>query len=460
MPGVQHEEKAIATTVRAPAALLDELGWRGLIAEMSEGLAQRLARGPVAGYIGFDASARSLHVGNLLQVFMLTHLQRHGGTPFVVIGGGTGMIGDPSGKSSERNLLDDAQIAANSAAIRRQLERFVDFTAGPTQAQLVDNREWLARYSLLDFLRYVGKHFSVPYMLAKESVQQRLAAGLSFTEFSYMTLQAADFLHLYRERGVELQMGGADQWGNITAGLELIRRVVGRAEGEEPPALGLCSPLLLTRAGVKMGKSEKGAVFLDPALTSPYDFYQYWLNDDDALVAQHLRWLTLLEADEIHALEEEMQRAPEGRAAQRALAFDLTARVHGTVEAEKQAELRRVVRSFGVNAVVGPAEPAPEELEKLYGETGFEVTDAVLSGTAIDVAMASGLFASRSDARRTMAQGGVFMNQRQINDGDVPIPPLYADKYLVVRVGKKRLKVGRRPDRETEPRPPEHLETS
>jgi len=226
---------------------------------------------------------------------------------------------------------------------REQLEHFVDFSAGANQAQMVDNREWLARYGLLEFLRDIGKHFSVPYMLAKDSVQQRLAAGMSFTEFSYMTLQAADFLHLYRERGVEMQMGGADQWGNITAGLELIRRVVGRAEGEEPPVFALCSPLLLTRDGVKMGKSEKGAVFLDPALTSPYDFYQYWLNDDDALVVQHLRWLTLMNAAEVAAIEAQHAASPEARPAQRALAFDLTARVHGGDEASRQVRVAEMV---------------------------------------------------------------------------------------------------------------------
>ncbi|HWH23365.1 MAG TPA: tyrosine--tRNA ligase, partial [Candidatus Limnocylindria bacterium] len=282
---------------------LAELSWRGLVAHESDGLRGRLAGGPISAYIGFDASARSLHVGNLLQVFMLSHLQRAGGTPYVIIGGGTGMIGDPSGKSSERSLLDDEAIAANSAAIRAQLERFLDFGGGPTAARMVDNRDWLAGWPMLDFLRDVGKHFTVSYMLDKESVQQRLPTGMSFTEFAYMTIQAADFLHLYREHGVELQMGGADQWGNITAGLELIRRVVGRPEGEEPPAFGLCSPLLLTRSGVKMGKSERGAVFLDPALTSPHEFYQYWLNDQDELAVQHLRWLTLMDADEVAVVE-------------------------------------------------------------------------------------------------------------------------------------------------------------
>ena len=315
------------------SALLDELRWRGLVHLASEGLAERLARGPISAYIGFDASATSLHVGHLLQVFLLTHLQRAGGRPVIVIGGGTGMIGDPSGKSSERKLLDEAAIEANSAALRRQLERFLDFSPGPAQPRMVDNRDWLARMSVIDFLRDIGKHFTVPYMLAKDSVQARLAAGMSFTEFSYQTLQATDFLHLHRHEGVDLQMGGADQWGNITAGLELIRRVEGRAEtaaessdgdAVEPTAFGLCSPLLLTRSGQKMGKSEKGAVFLDASLTSPFDFYQYWINDDDTLVIDHLRWLTTLDQASIAAIAAEHAARPEARQAQQALAFDLT----------------------------------------------------------------------------------------------------------------------------------------
>ena len=223
-------------------ALLEELRWRGLIHLASEGLEARLARGPISGYIGFDASATSLHVGHLLQVFLLTHLQRAGGRPVIVIGGGTGMIGDPSGKSSERKLLDEATIEANSAALRRQLERFLDFSPGPTQPRMVDNRDWLASMSVIDFLRDIGKHFTVPYMLAKDSVQARLAAGMSFTEFSYQTLQAADFLHLHRHEGVDLQMGGADQWGNITAGLELIRRVEGRGRRGRQRRAGAAEP--------------------------------------------------------------------------------------------------------------------------------------------------------------------------------------------------------------------------
>jgi tyrosyl-tRNA synthetase len=419
--------------------LLAELEWRGLVQERSQGLEARLARGPISAYIGFDASARSLHVGNLLQVFMLTHMQRAGGRPVVVVGAATGMIGDPSGKSSERNLLDDETIAANSAAIRSQLERFLDFSPGPTEPLMVNNLDWLGRYSMLEFLREIGKHFTVPYMLAKDSVQQRLAAGMSFTEFSYMTLQAADFLHLYRDHGVEMQMGGADQWGNITAGLELIRRAEGREEGAEPPAYGLCSPLLLTRSGQKMGKSERGAVYLDASLTSPYEFYQYWLNDDDQLVVQHLRWLTLMPADEIDAVATEQAARPEARPAQRALALDLTARVHGRDEAERQVTVSEAVFS-------GRPVADPEVLDVLYREVGgFPLTDDVVSGDALGLAMASGLFTSRGEARRSISQGGFSVDGAQLTSPEDRLPGLVAERYLVVRAGKKRLAVGRRP---------------
>jgi tyrosyl-tRNA synthetase len=424
------------TDVPSPQSLLDELSWRGLIAESSQGVEARLAKGPISAYVGFDASARSLHVGNLVQGFVLTHLQRFGGTPFIVVGGGTGMIGDPSGKSSERNLLDDEQIRANSAAIRSQLERFVDFSPGPNQAQMVDNREWLADWKLLDFLRDIGKHFSVPYMLAKDSVQQRLGAGMSFTEFSYMTLQSADFLQLYRNRGVEMQMGGADQWGNITAGLELIRRVVGREEGEEPAAFAMCSPLLLTRDGKKMGKSEKGAVFLNPAMTSPYDFFQYWLNDDDALVAQHLRWLTLKEADEIYEIEEQHLKAPHQRPAQRALAYDLTARVHGKEEADKQVRVADAAFS-------GAPITDPEVLDVLYDAIDhYEFADGD-TADALSLAVASGLVTSKSEGRRLLEQGGLSINGERVSDGAAALPALIDGRYLVLRAGKKRLVIGR-----------------
>jgi tyrosyl-tRNA synthetase len=419
--------------------LLAELRWRGLVQECSDGLAERLAQGPLSGYIGFDASADSLHVGHLLQVFLLTHLQRSGGRPVIVIGGATGMIGDPSGKSAERNLLDDATIRRNAASIRSQLTRFLDFSPGPTEPLMVDNRDWLAPMSVLDFLRDVGKHFTVAYMLAKESVQGRLAAGMSFTEFGYMTLQSADFLHLHREHGVDLQLGGADQWGNITAGLELIRRAEGRGEGEAT-AFGLCSPLLLTRSGQKMGKSERGAVFLDPARTSPYEFYQYWLNDDDELVAQHLRWLTMLPRDAIERVVEEHRADPGRRSAQRALAFDLTARVHGPEEAERQVRVART--AFSGDAIDDPA-----VLEVLGREVaGFTLDAATLEGGIVGLAVASGLFGSRGEARRAIAQGGLSVNGRRVVTEDEPVPEPIAGRYLLVRAGRRRLAVGRRPD--------------
>jgi tyrosyl-tRNA synthetase len=416
---------------------LAELTWRGLASEQSQGLVERLRRGPISGYIGFDASATSLHVGHLLQVFLLTHLQRGGGRPVVVIGGATGMIGDPSGKSGERRLLDDDAIRANAAAMRGQLEHFVDFSAGSGQAVMFDNRDWLGRYTMLEFLRQIGKHFPVPYMLSKDSVRQRLEAGMTFTEFSYMTLQAADFLHLHREQGVDLQMGGADQWGNITAGLELIRRVEERDEGAEPSAFALCSPLLLTRDGQKMGKSERGAVFLDPSLTSPYEFYQYWLNDDDALIGDHLRWLTLMDREQVEAIVAEQGAHPERRPAQRALAIDLTARVHGRDEADRQ--VRAAEAAFSGAPVDDPA-----VLDLLYREVGgFRVDAELATADALALAVASGLFPSRGEARRSIAQGAFSVNGRRMAAADETLPQAIPPGYWLVRAGRKRLAVGR-----------------
>ncbi len=315
---------------RGLPGLLPELEWRGILHATTPGVAARLATGrPIAAYNGFDPSADSLHVGHLIPILGLVRLQQRGGRPVALVGGGTGMIGDPSGRSSERNLLDLPTLEHNVAAMRRQLEQFLDFTPGPTQASMVNNLEWLGRLSLIDYLRDVGKHFTIPYMLAKDSVQQRLDRGLSFTEFSYMTLQAFDFATLYREHGVEMQMGGADQWGNITAGLELIRRTSGDT-GDESPAHGIAYKLLLSPSGAKFGKSEGGdSVWLDPARTTPYAFYQYWVQLDDRDASVYMRWFTTWEREEIEALDAEIGAHPERREAQRRLAFDVTARVHG-----------------------------------------------------------------------------------------------------------------------------------
>lgn len=415
-------------------AFLDELRWRGMLADMTEGTEARLAKGPIAAYVGVDPTADSLHPGHLIPIFGLLHLQRAGGRPVVVVGGGTGMIGDPSGRSGERNLLDAETLERNVAGIRAQLERFLDFSPGERGALMVDNREWLGKYGLIEYLREIGKHFSLGYMLSKDSVQLRMQGGISFTEFSYMTLQATDFLHLYRDYGVEMQVGGADQFGNITAGLELIRRVEGPGEDNQPRAFGLGFPLLMAPSGRKFGKTEEGTLFLDAARTSPYAFYQHWLNTDDRDIGLYLRRLTLFTREEVEGLEAEQAAHPERRPAQRAFAFDFTARVHGIAEAELQ---RRVAElAFSGEPLVDP-----EVLRILHDEAGgFEFGGDV--ATAGDLALASGLFASKSDLRRAISQGGVTLDGERVADVAAVLPAPIGGRYHVMRHGRKRLAVG------------------
>jgi tyrosyl-tRNA synthetase len=389
-----------------------------MLQDVTPGLDARLADGrPLSAYNGFDPTAPSLHVGHLVPVFGLLHLQRHGNRPVVVVGGGTGMIGDPSGRSSERVLQTRETIVRNVAALRVQLERFLDFQPGPTGALMVDNFDWLGPWTLLDFLRDVGKHFTVPYMLSKDSVQVRLKAGLSFTEFSYMLLQAADFLHLRRELGVEAQTGGADQWGNITAGLELIRRVDG---GD---AYGWSFPLHMNPSGEKFGKSNAGAnVWLDPLQTSPFEFYQYWLGAADADAGALLRKFTLLDRPTIERVEAAHAGAPEQRFAQRVVARDITRRVHGA-EAAERAERESEAR-FGGGADVPDvidAEVRPEDLV-----------------SAVDFATTIGAASSRSEARRLISQGGLTVNDQRITDPNAGVPAP-GDGRLRVRVGKRRV---------------------
>ena len=418
--------------------LLEELEWRGILHATTPGLPARLATGePISGYIGFDPTADSLHVGHLVPIFGLLRLQRHGGRPVAVVGGGTGMIGDPSGRSAERNLLDRETLEANLAAIRAQLELFLDFSPGDGAALLVNNLDWLGSLSLIDFLRDTGKHFTVPYMLAKESVQVRLERGLSFTEFSYMLLQAYDFAHLHRDLGVELQMGGADQWGNITAGLELIRRSSGAGE-ESHPAHGLAYRLLLSPSGTKFGKSDTGeSVWLDPKRTSPYAFYQYWLNTDDRDAGTYLRWFTELGRDEIEALEAEALETPDARAAQRALARDITARTHG------EAAATEAIRDSETMFSGGPIED-PAVLRSLFESTGgFTFDPATLAGGAAAFLADAGVFASRGEARRSIAGGGVTINGTRVSDPAF-VPEPIAGEWLEVRIGKRRREIGRR----------------
>ena len=423
---------------RGPGEFLAELEWRGILHGTTPGLPARLASGrPISAYIGFDPSADSLHVGHLVPIFGLLRFQRFGGRPVALVGGGTGMIGDPSGRSSERNLLDRETLEANVVALRGQLERFLDFAPGAGAAVMVNNLDWLGGLGLIDFLRDTGKHFTIPYMLAKDSVQVRLDRGLSFTEFSYMLLQAYDFQHLHRTMGVELQMGGADQWGNITAGLELIRRLAGADEGAEP-AHALACKLLLSPSGAKFGKSESGeSVWLDPNRTSPYAFYQYWLNIDDRDIGTYLRWFTELSRDEIEALEAEASARPELRSAQRALARDITARTHG--EAAASHAIADSEARFSSDALQDPA-----ILRSLFESTGgFTFASAALAGGTAVLLAEAGLFPSRGEARRTIAAGGVTINGTRVTDVAF-VPELIAGEWLDVRIGKRRREIGRK----------------
>jgi tyrosyl-tRNA synthetase len=420
--------------------LLDELEWRGILHAATPGLADRLATGgPIAGYNGFDPSADSLHVGHLIPIFGLLRLQRHGGRPVALVGGGTGMIGDPSGRSTERNLLDRATLEHNVGSLRAQLERFLDFSPGAGGAMMVNNLDWLGELSLIDFLRDTGKHFTIPYMLAKDSVQTRLDRGLSFTEFSYMLLQAYDFWHLHRTLGVELQMGGADQWGNITAGLELIRRTNGVGEdASEQPAHGLSYKLLLSPSGAKFGKSEGGdSVWLDPARTTPFAFYQYWLNTDDRDVGTYLRWFTELPRERIEALDAEVAARPEARAAQRELALDITIRTHGAEAAE--SAVRDAAALFSSEPISDPA-----VLASIHASTaGFTYArEATMDVTSL--LAGAGLVASKGEARRLITGGGVTINGTRITDPAAAVPEPIAGEWLEVRLGKRRREIGRR----------------
>ncbi len=408
-------------------ALLDELAWRGLLYDHTDRLADALAAGPVTGYCGFDPTADSLHVGSLIPVMGLLHLQQAGHRPVILVGGGTGLIGDPSGKSSERPLQSRDQIAANSAALRKQLERFLDFT-GPHAALVRDNADWLGSLVLVDFLRDVGKHFSVNVMLAKDSVKSRLEAGISFTEFSYMLLQAYDFLELYRRDGVTLQLGGSDQWGNITAGIELIRRACA-AE-----ANGLVLPLVTTATGTKFGKTEAGAVWLDPARTSPYQFYQFWINSDDRDTGRYLRYFTLLPRDAITALDAEMAANPARRDAQQQLAFDVTARVHGEDAARTVAEVSRTLFGGG-----DPRTLSARALEVLAAEIPYAEVSRAESFDTLDLFCAVRMAPSKGAVRRLLEQGGLSVNGRKLPSTDRTIAAAEAlpGGYFLLRKGSR-----------------------
>jgi tyrosyl-tRNA synthetase len=419
----------MSSTTLPTAQLLDELSWRGMLSQYTEGLPEWLARGTVTAYCGFDPSAPSLHVGNLVPVMGLVHLQRAGHRPIVLVGGGTGMIGDPSGKTVERQLNSPEVVEANTRAIRSQLERFLDFS-GARGAIMRDNAEWLLSLGAVDFMRDVGKHFTVNYMLQKESVKSRMEAGISYTEFSYMLLQAYDYLELHRREGTTLQLGGSDQWGYITAGVELIRRT----EAHEAHALTL--PLVTTASGTKFGKTESGAVWLDPARSSPYRMYQFWINTDDRDVGKYLRFFTLLGRDEIEALDRETVQHPERRAAQQALANDVTARVHGAEVAQTAAEVSALL--FGKSEARSLSARA---LEALAAEVPFVEVPATEDG-AVDVLVlfvAAKLAPSKGAARRLLEQGGLNVNGKRLAavDRSIERSELLPGGHLLLRKGAR-----------------------
>jgi tyrosyl-tRNA synthetase len=417
---------------------LEELAWRGLLVQHTEGAGEALGAGQVSGYCGFDPTADSLHVGNLVPIMGLVHLQRAGHRPVALVGGGTGLIGDPSGRASERPLADTAVIEANAQKIRAQLERFLDFS-GPSAAALRNNADWLVPLGAIDFLRDVGKHFGVNYMMAKDSVKSRLEEGITFTEFAYMLLQAYDFLELHRRHGVTFQIGGSDQWGNITAGTELVRRSIGGS------VHGVTFPLVTRSDGAKFGKSEAGNVWLDATRTSPYKFYQFWINADDRDAARFLRFFTLMEREEIESLDRAIAERPESREAQGALAMDVTGRVHGEESARTARDASRIL----FDRKADPRTLSPAALQMLRDEIPFcrlaAVRDVTIAGTepvqasVADMLVETGLVKSKGDAKRQIQQGAVTVNGRRLGPDELHIGAneAIAGVYFLLRKGAR-----------------------
>jgi len=406
--------------------LVGELKWRGFVHHVTQGMGTHLAAGTRVVYCGFDPTAPSLQLGNLMPIMLLRHFQLAGHRPIALMGGGTGLIGDPSGKPGERPLLSKEQIRENLQRMRDQMARLLDFD-GAAPALVLNNADWLVKQSLVDFLRDVGKHFSVNIMLQKESVKARLDTGLSYTEFSYMLLQAYDFLHLFRERQCTIQVGGSDQWGNITGGIDLIRRV----EGGE--AHGLVAPLVTTASGAKFGKTEAGSIYLDPGLTSPYQFYQFWYNTDDGQVESYLKLFTLLPRHDIEALMKAQEKDPSRREAQGTLATEVTKMVHGE-EAKDNAT--------GVSAILFSDFDPHNVKASVFDEMAKEIPTASVSANnlgLVDALVKAGLAKSKSEARRQIEQGGVYVNQQRVKDVDRKLDPSdwLAGGNLLLRKGKK-----------------------
>jgi tyrosyl-tRNA synthetase len=413
--------------------VFDEFQWRGLVHSFTEGTPEVLATEKVTVYIGFDPSSSSLQIGNLLTLMGLARMQRFGHSPIALAGGGTGLIGDPSGKASERPLLDREQVEANVEAIKPQLARFLDFEVKSNPARLVNNADWLCAIPLMDFLRDVGKYFTVNYMIAKDSVKSRLEReeGISYTEFSYMLLQAYDFVQLYDRYGCTMQSGGSDQWGNIVAGVELLRRV------RSARACGLVYPLLMNADGSKLGKSVQGTIFLDEKRTSPYRFYQYWLNRDDADVIDDLKHFTWMTQDEIAPLAHKVATQPEQREAQRTLAQTVTAMVHGETALAKAVQASQAL--FGGDI----AGLSAEEIGDIFSEApSCDMPRGAFEGAGkslVDVLVEAGVTKSKGEARRLIASGGVYVNNVPVSDVEraVTLTDSIEGQFVILRKGKK-----------------------
>ncbi|WP_266363990.1 tyrosine--tRNA ligase [Tellurirhabdus rosea] len=421
---------------------IEELRWRGMLHDAMPGTEEQLQKEMTAGYIGFDPTAASLHIGNLATIMLLVHFQRAGHKPVALVGGATGMIGDPSGKAAEREFLSEDALRYNQQCIKAQLEKFLEFSEAPNAAEMVNNYDWFKDFSFLGFLREAGKHLTVNYMMAKDSVKKRLETGISFTEFSYQLLQGYDFYWLYKNKGIRLQMGGSDQWGNITTGTELIRRKEGRPEGETSLAFALTTPLVTKADGTKFGKSESGNVWLDPKMTSPYQFYQFWLNAADDDCARLIRVYTLLSKEEIEETERQHAEAPHLRLLQKAIAKDVTTRVHGWEGYQLAVKASEVL--FGKATLDTLKTIREDEFEVIFeGVPSTEVSkeDVDACADVIDllaVATRGEVYSSKGEARRAVTQNAVSINKAKIT-ATTALSSLewLQNRYLLIGKGKK-----------------------
>jgi tyrosyl-tRNA synthetase len=411
---------------------VEELKWRGMIHDMMPGTEEQFQKEMTTAYIGFDPTADSLHIGSLVQIMILVHLQRCGHKPLALVGGATGMVGDPSGKSKERNMLSEEALQHNLTCVQKQLEQFLDFNCGENSAEVVNNYDWFKDFTFLDFIREAGKHISVNYMMAKDSVKKRLETGMSFTEFSYQLVQGYDFYWLYQNKNCRVQLGGSDQWGNITTGTEFIRR---KASGT---AFAVTTPLIKKADGSKFGKTEEGNVWLDKKLTSPYKFYQYWLNASDEDAKTYIRIFTLLDKDTIEALEKEHDEAPHQRLLQRTLAEDITVRVHSPEDLEMAIKASSIL--FG-KSTADDLQSLDEDtfLSVFEGVPQFEVSAADLEVGVVDfLAEKSQVFASKGEARRMLKSNAVSINKEKVSEEkQISQADLLSNKYVLVQKGKK-----------------------